>query len=136
MPFGAIWAGSNIDKLQQTHNLPCLTSISGEMVNYITIPTIAYKKSLWIVRIVGIVPNARICQSTSPDGKVKSGYAIKSTDRLDLFAEFMNYRTESARINIAFDFEYIPGKPEGYLNSQSIMFSATPCSHTGFNVPG
>jgi hypothetical protein len=73
---------------------------------------------------------------TSPDRKVKSGYAIKSTDRLDLFAEFMNYKTESARINIAFDFEYIPGKPEGYLNSQGIMFSATPCNHTAFNVPG
>jgi len=69
------------------------------------------------------------------DGKVLSGKTIRSTDRLDLLAEFMNYRTESARINVAFDFEYMPGTPEGYLNTQSIMFSATPCDQTAFNVP-
>lgn len=66
---------------------------------------------------------------------LKSGYALKSTDKLALLAEFMNYRPMKAKINIAFDFEYIPGKPAGYLNAQGIMFSATPCDQIGFNVP-
>jgi hypothetical protein len=72
---------------------------------------------------------------TSSDGKVKTGYSIKSTDRLSLLAELMNYRKESARVNIAFDIEYMPGKPEGYLNTQGMMFTASPCNQTGFNVP-
>jgi len=85
--------------------------------------------------VINSQTDQEVTRYTSSDGKVKSGYAVKSTDRLDLLAEFMNYRTEGTRINIAFDFEYIPGKPEGYLNTQGIMFSGTPCNQTTFNVP-
>jgi hypothetical protein len=66
---------------------------------------------------------------------VKSGHTLKASDDLELLAEFMNYRPTKAQIYVAFDFEYIPGKPAGYLNAQSVMFSATPCNQTAFNVP-
>jgi hypothetical protein len=48
----------------------------------------------------------------------------------------MNYRAERARVVIAFDIEYLPGKPEGYLNTQGLMFSATPCDQLQFDVKG
>jgi hypothetical protein len=73
---------------------------------------------------------------TSADGKFKSGYELSATDKIDLVGEFMNYRPESQKINIAIDVEYLPGKPEGYLNSQTIPFSAAAaCENTRFNVP-
>jgi hypothetical protein len=72
---------------------------------------------------------------TSSDYKVKTGYVIKATNTVHLLAEFMNYRPESARITVSFDLEYVPGIPEGFLNSQGIMFLATPCNQIVFNPP-
>jgi hypothetical protein len=50
-------------------------------------------------------------------------------------AEFMNYRTQGQKIVIAIEFEYLPGKPEGFLNAQPIAFIAGPCNMSAFNVP-
>jgi hypothetical protein len=72
---------------------------------------------------------------TTPNSDFKSGYEVKKTDKIDLVAEFMNYRLQGQKINIAIDFEYLPGKPEGYLSSQVQVFSAAPCNQTSFNVP-
>jgi hypothetical protein len=67
---------------------------------------------------------------------VSSGYQLKGTHKLQIVAELMNYNQGKVPVNIAFDFEYIPGNPEGYLNAQSLMFSATPCDQVFFDVPG
>jgi hypothetical protein len=72
---------------------------------------------------------------TSSDSSLKGGYFVKSNQRLDLVAEFMNYRVQSQKIVLAVEFEYLPGKPEGFLNSQSIAFAAAPCNMSSFNVP-
>jgi hypothetical protein len=74
---------------------------------------------------------------TSPDGSFKSGFEVRKTDKIDLVGEFMNYRTQSQNIILALDFEYLPGKPEGYLHSEPLAFSAAPCSinRTDFHVP-
>ena len=72
---------------------------------------------------------------TSPDGSFKSGYELKATDRVDLVAEFMNYRPQSQRIHITVDFEYLPGKQDGLLNAQTLALSAASCNQMAFNVP-
>jgi hypothetical protein len=73
---------------------------------------------------------------TSPDGIVKSGYEVKQSDRIDLAGEFMNYRQQGQKIIIAIDFEYLPGRPEGYLNTNTITLSAAAgCKNVAFNVP-
>jgi len=85
--------------------------------------------------VINSQTDQEISNYTSTDASIKTGYAIKATDKVDLLAEFMNYRATSAKVVIAFDLEYIPGKPEKYLNTQGMMFSALPCNQTGFNVP-
>lgn len=71
---------------------------------------------------------------TSSNGEIKSGYFVKANQKLDLMAEFMNYR-EKEKIVIAVEFEYLPGQPKGFFNSQPLVVSAAPCSMSTFNVP-
>jgi hypothetical protein len=84
--------------------------------------------------IVNSQTDREVTKYTTSSGNVKTGFVVKSTDRLELLSEFMNYRLEKAEVTVAFDFEYLPGHPDGYLHSQGMMFSATPCDQLGFNV--
>jgi hypothetical protein len=72
---------------------------------------------------------------TSPDGTFKSGYELKQTDKTDLVAEFMNYREQSQKIMLTLDFEYLPGKPEGWFNTYPLILMANPCNMSSFHPP-
>jgi hypothetical protein len=61
---------------------------------------------------------------TNVDGSSKTGYYTSAKDKIDVFAEFMNYRPEAQNVYLAIEYEYLPGKPTGYLNSQSLVLSA------------
>jgi hypothetical protein len=94
------------------------------------------KSSLTADAFIGGGTDREYAIFTSANGALKSGYEVKKTDRIDLVAEFMNYRPQSQNIHIALDFEYLPGKQEGFLNAQTVLLSATRCNETAFNVPG
>jgi hypothetical protein len=72
---------------------------------------------------------------TSEDGSFKSGYYIKPTDTFDMEGEFMNYNAAPQTIYVVIDFEYLPGKPEGYLDAHSLTLSVAPCNETAFKLP-
>jgi hypothetical protein len=71
---------------------------------------------------------------TSEDGNFKSGYYIKPIDTFDMEGEFMNYNTAPQTIYVVLDFEYLPGKPEGYLDAHSLTLSVAPCNETAFKL--
>jgi hypothetical protein len=60
----------------------------------------------------------------SANGCTKTGYYTSDKDKFDVFAEFMNYRPEAQNVYLVLEYEYLPGKPAGYLNTQSLTLSA------------
>jgi hypothetical protein len=45
-----------------------------------------------------------------------------------MWGEVMNYKEERQTVYAVVDSEYIPGKPEGYYDTHSIVVAATPCN--------
>jgi hypothetical protein len=72
---------------------------------------------------------------TSPDGTLKSGYHFNAaTDKVDVIAEFMNYRPPGQNIYLSFEYEYLLGKPAGYQNAVSLILSASNCKDSPKNI--
>src|ERR1700742_2747117 len=47
---------------------------------------------------------------TNTDGTSKTGYYTSSKDKIDVFAEFMNYQPQAQNVYLVIEYEYLPGK--------------------------
>jgi hypothetical protein len=74
---------------------------------------------------------------TSTDGNFKSGYYMKEskTPKLAMNVDLMNYNKDPKTVYIVLESEYIPGKPDGYLDVQTLVLSAAPCAQLQFKLP-
>jgi hypothetical protein len=54
--------------------------------------------------------------SAGSTSSVKSGFHIQKTDKITLLAELVNYNTVKTPVYLALEYEYLPNRPEGYLD--------------------
>lgn len=64
---------------------------------------------------------------TTPDAKFNSGYVITKSTLLAMQAELVNYRTESQKVYIVMEYEYVQGQPSEPADSNVSLFSVTGC---------
>jgi hypothetical protein len=59
--------------------------------------------------------------------KSKAGYYIRSGDQFQLVTELMNMAQKPQTAYITITFEYIPGKPKGFMNSRLLWMDVVGC---------
>jgi hypothetical protein len=68
----------------------------------------------------------------SRDPSLKTGFYLGKTDPLYHTTELVNYRNVSQTVYITADIEFIPGKPDGYIDASMGAMSATGCMGVGY----
>jgi hypothetical protein len=53
---------------------------------------------------------------TPEGGAIKSGFYMKKADSINVLAEIVNYDTFDKDLYLRMEYEYLPGRPEGYLD--------------------
>ncbi|RDI85061.1 hypothetical protein Vi05172_g5044 [Venturia inaequalis] len=66
-------------------------------------------------------------QFSTPDGMFNSGYYLTPETKIIMAGEVVNYTNETKKIFAVSDMEYIPGKPEGLLETAVMIASVTQC---------
>jgi hypothetical protein len=67
---------------------------------------------------------------------VNRGIYTRPGAKMSLLAQLMNYRDEPQKVYIIAEAEYLPGKPEGFLESTGVQISVTGCDlKIDFNLP-
>jgi hypothetical protein len=67
---------------------------------------------------------------------VKRGLYTRPDAKMSMLAQLMNYRDEPQKVYIIAEAEYLPGKPEGYLESTAVQISVTGCDiRIDFDLP-
>jgi len=64
---------------------------------------------------------------STPDGSFPSGYYLGKDDKIMLMTEVINYSNATKNVYVVTEFDYIEGKPAGYLDSGVVMFSVNQC---------
>jgi hypothetical protein len=64
---------------------------------------------------------------TSPDGKAKTGYYIRKTDKFSLYSELMNMDLDRKQVWVTLTYEYIWGRPAGYLDTRAVWLGLGQC---------
>jgi hypothetical protein len=65
---------------------------------------------------VGTGPEGTPNVFTANSSMVKSGYYVQPTDKMHLAAEVINYDSFTKEIYLSIEYEYLTGRPEGYLD--------------------
>jgi hypothetical protein len=61
-------------------------------------------------------------------GAIKSGFYMKKSDSINVMAEVVNYDTFDKDLYLRMEYEYLPGRPEGYLDIGMGAVHAANCS--------
>jgi hypothetical protein len=64
---------------------------------------------------------------TSADGKFKSGFYIGKNDRITIQLDVVNYQPRERTVYTVSEMEYLPGKPSGYVHTQSHVLRLGMC---------
>ncbi|KAF2401207.1 hypothetical protein EJ06DRAFT_382535 [Trichodelitschia bisporula] len=81
------------------------------------------------------VNGANIYAARGKDSSIKSAFMTGFNDMFLMEAEIVNYRPDNQTVYINAELEYLPEKPEGYLDASTVIFSATGCNNPGYKPP-
>jgi hypothetical protein len=65
----------------------------------------------------------------------RSAFLTNTDDLFGLQAEIVNYNPTNRTVYLNMDLEYLDHKPEGYLDTSTVVVSATGCKPPGYKVP-
>ncbi|KAF1816595.1 hypothetical protein P152DRAFT_493004 [Eremomyces bilateralis CBS 781.70] len=68
-------------------------------------------------------------------GNLKAGSYVSPTDRIIHSSEFVNYRKEEQSVYITIQYEYVPGRPEGYKDASMTSVSVLGCRGVAYYPP-
>lgn len=68
-------------------------------------------------------------------GKIKSAFLTGWDDSFALEAEIVNYNQENTTIYFTMETEFLPDKPTDYLETSTVIFSATGCGLPSYYPP-
>ncbi|KAF1992051.1 hypothetical protein K402DRAFT_459245 [Aulographum hederae CBS 113979] len=69
--------------------------------------------------------------SSQPD-VIKTGFYVGKEEKVMHSSEYVNYKDYPQDIYMTIDYEYIPGKPEGYSDALHSSFTVTGCGGAGY----
>jgi hypothetical protein len=68
-------------------------------------------------------------------GEMKSAFLTGWDDTFVMEAEIVNYNQENTTVYFTMETEFLPEKPTGYLDSSTVIFSATGCAAPSYHPP-
>lgn len=73
---------------------------------------------------------------SSKDGKFDSGYYVGAKDRVFMTMDVVNYGAETKEVYAVVDIQYVEGKPKGFLEGVTQLWSVGTCDgQVGFVRP-
>jgi hypothetical protein len=68
---------------------------------------------------------------TSADGEHKSGFYVSKTEKISVGIDVVNYTPRERTVYTVSELEYLPGKPAGYMHTQSHVLPLGMCDSGG-----